>query len=344
MDAAREVAQLGERELGVLARLPDEVERVLALGEPVLGEPDRQGDGHEPLLRAVVQVALEPPALRVGRGDDPRLRGGEPLDARGQHRVRARAEHEARERGVDARERLERLHRERRREDAHEQRHERLRQRVDLHEPVLDALGDRPVVEGRRDQPERDPEQRHRDHEVHDPERERDHEVDEVLPRRGVRGAAELPAPPGAFGRRGPVRILEVGSEQRVGEPPLPAREHPPQHGGEQQHGDPEQRDREPDAGREPGDEDDEVRGPERERGDQEDDPPPRDGVRERLDQRPARRRSGPRHGEPHAATLPAGSRRVTTVRPQGRCGCPNPAVGTVGPRRDARLARSWWA
>ena len=44
-----------------------------------LGAPDAQqvGDGEQPLLRAVVQVAPEPAALGVGRFDDPRARGRE---------------------------------------------------------------------------------------------------------------------------------------------------------------------------------------------------------------------------------------------------------------------------
>ena len=46
-----------------------------AAGHHLLGElePDPQRD--EPLLAAVVQVALDPPALVVGRGEDPRPRG-----------------------------------------------------------------------------------------------------------------------------------------------------------------------------------------------------------------------------------------------------------------------------
>ena len=40
--------------------------------ELVLRVPQRQADGHQPLLRAVVQVALDPAALLVAGGDDPR--------------------------------------------------------------------------------------------------------------------------------------------------------------------------------------------------------------------------------------------------------------------------------
>ena len=45
--------------------------------EPPLGEPQRERGRDEPLLRAVVEVALQPAALGVARLDDPRARGGE---------------------------------------------------------------------------------------------------------------------------------------------------------------------------------------------------------------------------------------------------------------------------
>ena len=82
MDAAREVAQLADRALGLVARLTDEVERVVAAPEPVARHPQVQRDGDEPLLRPVVQVALQAPALGVGGGDDARLRGAQVDDAR----------------------------------------------------------------------------------------------------------------------------------------------------------------------------------------------------------------------------------------------------------------------
>ena len=46
----------------------------LRVGELRLGEPERERQRDEPLLRAVVQVALEPPPLRVGRLDETRAR------------------------------------------------------------------------------------------------------------------------------------------------------------------------------------------------------------------------------------------------------------------------------
>ena len=56
------------------------------------GQVEREGD--QPLLRAVVQVALEPPALDVPRLDDARARGGELLAGIG---VRERLCHQLRE-------------------------------------------------------------------------------------------------------------------------------------------------------------------------------------------------------------------------------------------------------
>src|SRR6266513_2919985 len=59
MDAARELAQLRERLRELLLRLR---------------EPQGEREGDEPLLRAVVEVALEPAAFRVRRLDDARAR------------------------------------------------------------------------------------------------------------------------------------------------------------------------------------------------------------------------------------------------------------------------------
>ena len=71
MDAARELAQLLDRELRLLARLRDELRGAVGIaGDPRLGEPERDGHRDEPLLRAVVEVALDPPPLGVGGGDD----------------------------------------------------------------------------------------------------------------------------------------------------------------------------------------------------------------------------------------------------------------------------------
>ena len=80
MDAAGQLAQL--------RRAPGEI--VLRCGEELAGgrrvalelgadHAELERDGDEPLLRAVVEVALEPPALGVADLDDPRARRGELL-------------------------------------------------------------------------------------------------------------------------------------------------------------------------------------------------------------------------------------------------------------------------
>ena len=75
MEAAREVAQLRQR----LARLPiggvDQLHRpVGALGQLPARQRERHRERDQPLLRAVVQVALEPSPLLVRRPDEPRPR------------------------------------------------------------------------------------------------------------------------------------------------------------------------------------------------------------------------------------------------------------------------------
>ncbi len=75
-DAAREVAQLGERALGLLARLADQLHRALGIAlEALLGHAEVERERDQPRLRAVVQVALD--ALQLGgRGVDHAGAGG----------------------------------------------------------------------------------------------------------------------------------------------------------------------------------------------------------------------------------------------------------------------------
>ena len=77
MDAAGEVAQLLERGAGLRLRLVDELQRhaVRVVAQALAGHAELEAEGDEALLRAVVQVALDAPALGVGGGDDPRLCG-----------------------------------------------------------------------------------------------------------------------------------------------------------------------------------------------------------------------------------------------------------------------------
>ena len=87
---ARELAQLGER----VGRAPARRELFSGLrGLPSsarLGEPQHQRQRDEPLLRAVVEVALEPPALVVAGRDDPGARRRELLARVGVGERRAR--------------------------------------------------------------------------------------------------------------------------------------------------------------------------------------------------------------------------------------------------------------
>ena len=57
--------------------------------ERALCEGERQRERHEPLLRAVVEVALEPPTLGVGGLDEPRPGRAQLLEARAQLRLQA---------------------------------------------------------------------------------------------------------------------------------------------------------------------------------------------------------------------------------------------------------------
>ena len=109
MDAARKVAQLLQREVGLLPRPADQVDRGgVAVDGALLGHPQVEGERHEPLLCAVVEVALDAAALVVGRGDDARARVLELRHLRGELRVGVRPEQLHREPAVEAAERSER--------------------------------------------------------------------------------------------------------------------------------------------------------------------------------------------------------------------------------------------
>ena len=71
MDAPRQLAQLLDGELGLLARLRHQLGRARGIGrDPRLGEAEGEGHGDQPLLGAVVEIALDAPALLVGGGED----------------------------------------------------------------------------------------------------------------------------------------------------------------------------------------------------------------------------------------------------------------------------------
>jgi hypothetical protein len=77
-DAVRELAQLDRGLLGVVERLGQEGREVLLLVlQGAVCALQREDRGDQPLLRAVVQIANDTPALLDGRGHDPRAGRGE---------------------------------------------------------------------------------------------------------------------------------------------------------------------------------------------------------------------------------------------------------------------------
>ena len=91
MDAGGEVAQLADRRLRVGERAVDQLARARRVGlEALARELQLDHQRHEPLLRAVVQVAPEPPALGVARLDEPRARRPQRLQPRAQLDLQAR--------------------------------------------------------------------------------------------------------------------------------------------------------------------------------------------------------------------------------------------------------------
>ena len=74
MDAARELAQLGQRVRELFAEAAISATAAGSSRDAVAQQAELQGDADEPLLRAVVEVALEPPPLVVAGGDDPLAR------------------------------------------------------------------------------------------------------------------------------------------------------------------------------------------------------------------------------------------------------------------------------
>ena len=72
MDAGGQLAQLLDGGARVVERTGDELTRQL---RALVRELEPEQDRDQALLRAVVEVAAEPPALLVARRDDPRARG-----------------------------------------------------------------------------------------------------------------------------------------------------------------------------------------------------------------------------------------------------------------------------
>src|SRR5439155_8141362 len=81
VDPAREVSEVVERVLCVALQLLEHWRELLGrLGCGRLREVQLHGEGYQLLLRAVVDVALEPSSCFVLRGDEPKPRRAEVLD------------------------------------------------------------------------------------------------------------------------------------------------------------------------------------------------------------------------------------------------------------------------
>ena len=82
MDPAGELAQLVERRAQLGVGLAEQLGGAVGLGaERGSRELQREPEREQPLLGAVMQIALEPAALLVSGGDDPRARGAQfPLE------------------------------------------------------------------------------------------------------------------------------------------------------------------------------------------------------------------------------------------------------------------------
>ena len=116
MDAGREVAQLLDRRLRVGERAVDELARASgSLVEALARELQLDHQRHEPLLRAVVQVAAEPPALGVAGLDEARARGAQRLQPRAQLDLQPRVLERQRGGGRGLAQQLRRLAQRRRR-------------------------------------------------------------------------------------------------------------------------------------------------------------------------------------------------------------------------------------
>ena len=89
MDPAREVAQLGEREIDLALR-DVQLRPRIRVGQAALEQLQVERQRHQPLLGAVVQVALEALALLLPLLDHPRTRAAHLLQARAQVDVQLR--------------------------------------------------------------------------------------------------------------------------------------------------------------------------------------------------------------------------------------------------------------
>ena len=81
VDPARQLAQLTRRFVQLFERRVEQRGRLRVARDQVSRQAQVDAERHQPLLCSVVEVPFEPPAFRVSRGDDPRARGAELVNA-----------------------------------------------------------------------------------------------------------------------------------------------------------------------------------------------------------------------------------------------------------------------
>ena len=109
-----------------------------------LGQPQGQRERHQPLLRTVVEVALQAPALGVGRLDHARPRAAQLVHLGVQRGVEVRAQQQLGVLRVEARAPVDGAHAQEGGHQAHGHQQQRLGERVGREDPELVAAGTRP--------------------------------------------------------------------------------------------------------------------------------------------------------------------------------------------------------
>ena len=245
MDPARQVAQLLQREVGLLPCRLDQIHRGrIAVRGALLGHSQVQRERHQPLLGAVVEVPLDAPPLVVCRRDDARARVLELRHLRGELGVGIRAEQLQREPAVESSEGAQGGDPDE--QDERTEGHQRKRLAERVHAQPLDPISvrERLVVDRREQQAEPEAEHRHRDGEAEDSERELDQQECEVLPGRGIRQARREARPPAPTDRVGAIRAGDLRADEGADHAPLEVGEPAPRVHASHQHRDADQGDR----------------------------------------------------------------------------------------------------